>query len=579
MAGKTRAAAASRERMATGVAGLDALAGGGLPRGRISLFVGGPGTGKTLLALQTLLNGARHFKEPGILVCFEEPSKQIIENVASLGWKPGSAKSGVHFLDARLSQAVVQGGDFDLLGLLAALGALKERTKARRIVFDGVDVLLGTFGDPIAERRETYRIQDWLVDSGLTAILTAKAGRDGAELPARHSFVEFMADCVVSLHHRALGRSGVRSLRVVKCRGGSHSSDEVPLVVSDRGIEVVGYQEPELSYRAYTTRVGSGVQGLDDMLGGGYYRASSVLISGAPGTAKSTLAGAFIDAACRRGEQALYVSLDEAPEQIVRNLRSVGVALGPHLKSGKLGMLSTRTRAMNADAHALRIARLIEEHGARSVVIDPISALEHAGGPSAAEDTAVRLLDFAKTRGVTILSTSLLEATASMESTAAGISTIADTWIHLSYLVNGGERNRALTVVKSRGMKHSNQVRELLLNDRGAALTDVYTAEGEVLMGTLRWQKEEEERRARHTEERAEQRRRIEVERRIHETELHIGALQQELAAQKAELALAQSEAEEYAGESRRREHATRELRTEESAGKGSRRSTRGRRR
>ncbi len=566
-------------RVPTGVEGLDALAGGGLPRGRTSLFLGAPGTGKTVLALQTLLNGASRFKEPGIFVCFEEPPRQLVENAASFGWKPGAPKSGVHFLDARLSRSVVQGGDFDLLGLLSALGALQKRTGAKRVVFDGVDVLLGVLDDPAAERREIYRIHDWLMDSGLTGIFTAKAARSGDQLPPERSFMEYMTDCTVSLHHRELGRSGVRGLRVVKYRGGAHSSDEVPLVISDRGIEVVGHHEPELSYRAYTERVSSGVRGLDEMLGGGYFRGASMLISGAPGTAKSTLAGAFLDAACRRGDRSLYVSLDEAPEQIVRNLRSVGVDLGPHKKSGLLGMLSTRTRAMSAIAHVQRIVRLIEEHDARAVVIDPISALELAGGP-AGKDTSVQLLDFAKSRGVTILSTSLLDTVAGgLESTAANISTISDTWIHLSYLVHGGERNRALTIVKSRGMKHSNQMRELILGDEGVKLTDVYTAEGEVLMGTLRWQKEEQERRVRQAEEREGRRRRLEVEQKIHETERRVSALQQELDAQKAELELGRGEAEAYAEQSRRREQTTRVLRSEMSPDESGRRPARQRRR
>lgn len=577
--GRKRDTAERPERVATGVEGLDALAGGGLPRGRTSLFLGAPGTGKTVLALQTLLNGARRFKEPGIFVCFEEPSRQLVENAASFGWKPGSPKSGVHFLDARLSQSVVQGGDFDLLGLLAALGALVERTGARRVVFDGIDVLLAVLDSPSAERRETYRLNDWLMESGVTGIITAKAALDREQLPAERAFMEYMADCVVSLRHREKGHSAARSVRVAKYRGGAHSSDEVPMVITERGIEVVGYQGPELTHRAYTARVSSGVQGLDDMLGGGYFKASSVLISGAPGAAKSTLAGAFTEAACDRGERALYVSLDEAPEQIVRNLRSVGVKLGPHLESGNLRMLSTRTRAMSADAHALRIARMIEEHGATAVVIDPISALEHAGGQPVAEDTAVRLLDLAKAKGVTIVSTTLLDTlSAELESTSAGISTIADTWLHLSYVVSAGERNRALTIVKSRGMKHSNQVRELILANSGITLADVYTAGGEVLMGTLRWQREQQERRQRQAGEREDRRRRIESERQIRETELSIQALQQELEAQKAQLELGLAEAKEDSEQSRARSETTRELRSNLSTG-GSRRSSRKRRR
>ncbi len=467
---------------------------------------------------------------------------RIVENAAAFGWD----LDGVELVNAALPLDAVQGGEFDLLGLLAALDALRAKTGARRVVFDGVDVLLSGLDNRTAERREVHRLREWLLRTGVSGMITAKMDPHGERLSQRHAYMEYMADSVVTMRHRSLDGMALRSIRVAKLRGGQHSSDEVPMIISSKGIEVTGFQTAALQHRVYSERVSTGVSELDEMLTGGYYRASSVLISGAPGTAKSTLAGAFAEAACKRGERTLYVSLDEAPEQILRNLTSVGLELKRHVKSGELQMYSTRARAANAEEHALRIEQLVRERGARNIVIDPISALTHAGGGALAEDTSVRLLDFAKSEGITIVSTSLMESPElEQEATAASISTIADTWLHLAYAVQAGERNRALTVVKSRGMRHSNQVRELLLSDEGVSLRDVYTAEGAVLMGTLRWQQEEKERqqRLRTRRETAEQRK--EMEAAVSELELRLKSLERQLQLRKRELAALGADATE----------------------------------
>ncbi|HWP99847.1 MAG TPA: circadian clock protein KaiC, partial [Vicinamibacterales bacterium] len=483
-------------RAPTGIAGFDEISGGGLPAGRATLLCGGPGTGKTVCALASLVHGATAYGEPGLFVAFEEEPRRLVANASSFGWglRDLVRRRRIVFHDARLPRAVVRDGAFDLQGLLAGVGELARRVRARRVVFDGVDLLLGTLGDAELERREIFALHEWLAASGLTAVLTAKIEGflDGGE--AFYPYLPYLVDCVVLFRMAIDQRTAHRSVRVLKYRGVEHSSNEFPLVISSSGVEVASYGRRLRDYGAPREKISSGVPRLDRMLGGGFYRGSSVLVSGAPGTAKTTLAAAFLLAACRRGERALFVSLDEAPAQIVRNMAAVGLDLRPHLASGLLRMDSIRPRADSPDHHLARICRAIVEHRARALVTDPISALggRDAGGSA---DAAKRLLDFAKERGVSVLATTLLAGPdAAEEATAADISTMADTWIHLSYVVRAGERNRALTIVKSRGLGHSNQVRELVLSSRGVTLSDVYAAGGEVLMGTLRWEKEEAER-------------------------------------------------------------------------------------
>ena len=537
-------------KMPTGIEGFDEITGGGLPRNRTSLVIGGPGTGKTVFALQTLANGARRWGEPGIFVAFEENSRQVIANAASFEWDlPTLEKGGrLFFLDARLSADDVQSGKFDLVGLLASLKAKADEMGAKRIVFDSLDVLLTLLNDPIAERREIYRLHDWLSQDGPTGIVTIRIEGGDPLLSQHYGFMQFMADCVVLLHHRLAERVSLRELRVVKYRGSNFAESEFPLVIGPQGMEVAsfGLEEPEVE--APTERVSSGIERLDTMLSGGYYRGSSVLITGVPGTAKSTLSAAFAEAACRRGEKTLYVSFDERANELVRNLSSVGIRLGPHIESGVLRIYSERSEARSTEEHLMKIKALIREQKPRCLVIDPLSAMVKAGGRIPALGVSKELLRSARADAITIILTSLVEgADPLVEASEVAISTIADTWIHLSFVAQGGERNRALTIVKSRGTKRSNQVRELILSDQGVTLTDVYTAGGEVLMGTLRWEKER-------AEALEKERARAEVERKQRELELseaetlaRMEALKRQLEAQRAELALliAQQKAQE----------------------------------
>ena len=479
-------------KVPTGILGFDQITDGGLPRGRTTLVMGGPGCGKTVFALQSLVTGANKRKEAGIFVAFEESTRQIVANAATFGWDlPSLVKKKLFFLDAQLSPEVVKAGEFDLVGMLNVLQAKATELDAKWIVFDGIDVLLSLLDDAVAERREIYRIRDWLFQNGLTGIITQKVG--GVEQDQRYNFLQFMVDCVVILRHQVVDGTAFRNLRVMKYRGSGFASDEFPISLTTDGMQLTNRGPTEFEYEVTNERISSGLPRLDIMLHGGYYRGSNVLISGAPGTAKSTLAGLFVAAACERGERTLYVSFDEGGAQIARNLQSVGIKLAPYLESGVLKMYSTRTRGPNIEEQFGLLRAKVRETNPRCLVIDPMSALSTKVSHVASADASQHFLDFLKGEGITVVNTSLEGGFTADEATATGISTIADTWIHVSYIVQDGERNRALTIVKSRGTGHSNQVRELTLSDEGVSLTDVFVAQGKVLMGVARWEWEQEE--------------------------------------------------------------------------------------
>lgn len=531
-------------KAATAVTGFDELSHGGLPRGRTTLLMGGPGTGKTVFALQALVGAAGTHGEPGIFVAFEERVEEIFANADTFGWRlPELARGKLFFLDASLSPSVVRSGDFELTGMLAILEAKKLQLGATWIVFDGIDVLLSLLGSRDAETREIYRVRDWLAHNGLTGIITTKVNGEPAGSTS-YGFMQFMVDCVIRFDRRLEQGVCVRRLEIIKYRGSDFAPGEFPLSFGPRGLEVAAPGKDDTRHAASHERVSTGFEGLDSMLGGGLFRGSTTLITGAPGTSKTTLAGEFADHACRRGERTLYVSFDEGEERIRRNLTSVGIHLGGHVKSGLLRMYSGRTDVTNPEEHLIRIAALILEHRPRCMVIDPLSAIARTGALDSARAVGNRLIYKAQDHHITVLITSLVGEDPQSEATELQISTIADTWIHLSYLARGGERNRALTIIKSRGTRHSNQVRELILSEQGPALTDVYSAGGEVLMGTLRSEKEAAEK-ARKLQRRAEfKQTRAELQFAEADIAARMAALRLDLDKQRTELALYSQEDE-----------------------------------
>jgi len=487
----------SQAKAATGIRGFDEITRGGLPQGRTTLLVGGPGSGKTIFALQFLVHGAVACNEPGIFVAFEETPERVIANFAGFGVGLAALQpQQLFFLNAQPELNFVQSGTFDMEGMLAGLTAKVKAMGARRIIFDALDMLLMLLPDGASRRREVHRIHRWLVAHQLTGLITAK--EEKGVVPPEFGFMQYMVDCAVVLNHQVVLGVSQRNLRVLKYRGSGFDENESPFVIGKHGFDVAIVRELGHVEAVVTNeRITSGVDRLDTMLGGGYYRGSSVLITGFTGTAKTTLSGAFVDAACGRDERTLYVGFDSDASEVIRNLASVGLRLQRHVDSGMLRMVSARTLNGSAETLLVRIKTLATEHQARCLVIDPVTMLSKSGNENTAHSVAERLLDWTKSDGITLVCTSPLDEMIGQtldSGTPLHISSLADTWIHLSYVVQAGERNRGMSIVKSRGTAHSNQVRELILSNEGVTLADIYTAGGEVLMGTMRWEKESAER-------------------------------------------------------------------------------------
>jgi circadian clock protein KaiC len=481
-----------QEKISSGIEGFDDITYGGLPLGRTTLLMGGPGSGKTVLALQMLVGASRLHQTPGIFVAFEENAGRVSANGKTFGWNMCALeKEQIYFIDACLKPDVVKAGAFDLTGLLAALEAKAVEMGARLIVFDAIDVLLTLLDDPGAECRELQRLHEWLVLHQLTGVLTMKIEEGQSAVSPRYGFMPFMADCTVLLSQRLADRVVVRAMRVLKYRGSPHVLNEVPFVIGSAGVEVGSSNGVHPEPQPFKEKISTGIERLDAMLSGGIYRGTNILVTGSSGGGKSSLAGAFIEAACLRNERALFISFDENSRDIVRDLGMMSIDLAPHLGSGLLRMEAVRTEATSSEEHFMHIKRMITEQLPRCVAIDPLSALARVGGGLAARAVAERLIYLCRNKGITVLFTSLLEGIdPHLETTTLHVSTISDSWIQISYALLDGERNRALSIIKSRGSKHSNQLRELIFSDSGITLADPYTAGGEVLMGTLRMEKE-----------------------------------------------------------------------------------------
>jgi len=458
-------------KVPTGIAGLDEVLNGGLPVGRMTLFNGGAGSGKSLMGLQCLLHGAGA-GEPGILVLFEERAAAVRQNAWSLGWDLASLerKNRLHLLDARVNPDAVISGDFSIKGLLAILDQQAKAMRARRIMIDAADALLYLYDNPKRERQEVHMLHEWLLDRGLTAIMTVKT-LPQEEAPSRYGFLDFMADCVIHVDQRVTVQVTTRRLRVIKYRGSGYGRNEYPFLIGENGINVIPITSNVLQHRPPGPKVSSGQARLDDKLTGGYRRGTSILIVGTAGSGKTTLACIFSQAACLRGDRVLYLNFEESPESMVSNMLSPGLALQPLIKSGRLVVRSYLPEAMGVEEHLFHALKALDEFQPQHVVVDAISACKRMGSEHAAFEYLMRILNLCKERGITCMY--LNQATGQdivSEISGIGVSSIIDTVVLLRLLPIGGVMKRQLIVMKSRGSKHSEQFHEFCITDHGIEL-------------------------------------------------------------------------------------------------------------
>jgi circadian clock protein KaiC len=478
----------------SGIAGLDEITLGGLPRGRPTLVCGAAGCGKTLLAMEFLLRGAEQFGEHGVFMAFEETEQDLSQNVRSLGFdldkliaEKKIAVDHVHIEPAEIHET----GEYDLEGLFLRLGMAIDSVGAKRVVLDTLEALFGGFTNQALLRAELRRLFKWLKDKGVTAVITGERGEGQL---TRQGLEEYVSDCVILLDHRATEQVSTRRLRIVKYRGSTHGTNEYPFLIDENGIHVLPLTSLRLNHPASSERISSGVPRLDSMLGGeGYFRGSSVLVSGTAGTGKTSLSAYFANATCGRGERCLYFAFEESPAQIVRNMKTIGVDLNPWIKKGLLRIEASRPTLHGIEMHLAVIHKMVNDFDPQVVVIDPISNLSSAGSGSDAEAMLLRLIDFLKSRQVTAMFVNLTAGGNPWERTDVGISSLIDTWILLRDIELAGERNRGLYVLKSRGMNHSNQIREFLITSDGIELRDVYVGPEGVLTGSMRAAQEDRE--------------------------------------------------------------------------------------
>jgi circadian clock protein KaiC len=468
----------------TGIVGLDEVTFGGLPAGRPTLICGGPGCGKTLLAATFLVNGAVMFDEPGVFMSFEESSEDLIQNVASLGYDLAALveqkKIAMDFVRVERSE-IEESGEYDLEGLFVRLGYAIKTVGAKRVVLDTLEVLFAGLGDTQILRAELRRLFAWLKDQNVSAIITAEQG--AGEL-TRFGLEEYVSDCVLLLDNRVSDQITTRRLRVVKYRGSVHGTNEYPFLIDALGISVLPVTSAGLAHTASDAVISTGVPGLNQMLGvGGFYRGTSVLVTGTAGTGKTSLAAHFVESVCARGERCLYFAFEESPAQIVRNMRSIGLDLQPRIDAGLLRFEAARPSLFGLEMHLARMYRDIESFAPAAAVLDPISALK--GGSGDVHSMLLRVIDLLKSRGITAFLTNLLGAQG-MDHADAGMSSLMDTWVSLVQLESNGERNRGIYVLKSRGMNHSNQIREYQLTSNGVKLVEAYLGSAGVLTGTAR---------------------------------------------------------------------------------------------
>lgn len=521
-------------KVPTGIRGLDEITEGGLPQGRTTLVCGGPGTGKTLLGAEFLVRGARDMGEPGVFMSFEETTDELKQNVASLGFELDALeRDGLVSLDHVRTQRgeIEETGEYDLEGLFVRLGYAIDSINATRVVIDTLEALFSALSNQFILRAEMRRLFRWLNDRGMTALVTAERGEGRL---TRYGLEEYVSDCVLLLDNRVERQLATRRLRIVKYRGSGHGPDEYPFIVTKAGFSVLPITSMDLKHTASTRRLSSGLERLDTMLGGGYYEGSSVLVSGTAGAGKTSVGALFADAACRRDDRVLFLAFEESPAQVVRNMGSIGLDLQGWIDNGRLRLQAHRPTAHGLESHLAELHEAIEEFDPKIVVVDPIGAFRG----DADEITAMlaRLLDYLKRRGVSSLFTTLTRRDEDVGDSGLGISSVIDTWISLRHVESNGERNRLLDVIKSRGMAHSNQVREFIISDRGMELQDVYTGLEGMALGSARTAAEAHERSEQARRGAARDRHRRAVEAKRAAVEAQIAAMRADLDYEIAEL-------------------------------------------
>lgn len=475
------------EKCPTGISGLDEITYGGLPKGRTTLICGGPGCGKTLFATEFIVRGATQFKEPGVFVAFEERTEELAVNAASLGFdlKKLQKQNKIRLDHIHIERSEIEEtGEYDLDGLFIRLNHAIDSIGARRVVLDTIENLFSGLVNQAIVRAEVRRLFHWLKDKGVTAVITAEVG-DG--ILTRHGLEEYVSDCVIMLDHRVIEQVSTRRLRVIKYRGSFHGTNEYPFLIDQDGISVLPVTALRLEREVSNAAISTGIPSLDQMLGKkGFYRGSSVLVSGSSGTGKTSIAAHFVKAACARGERAVFFAFEESPMQVVRNMRSIGLDLDGEIKKGLLRFHSAHPSEFGLEMHLVRIYRIVETFRPRVVVVDPITNLISVGQVREVKTMLMRLIDLLATEKITVLFTALTIDSFGVETTDESISSLVDTWIQLRDIESNGERNKGLYVLKARGMAHSNQVREFLITEKGIELVDIYMDAGGILTGSAR---------------------------------------------------------------------------------------------
>lgn len=455
----------------TGITGLDEITGGGLPKGRTTLVTGGAGCGKTLFSMEFLVNGVTQYNEPGVFLAFEESAEELAQNVASLGFDLKELikqkKLIVDYVRVERSE-IEEAGEYDLDGLFIRLGHAIDSIGAKRVVLDTIEVLFGALPNQAVLRAELQRLFRWLKSKGVSAIVT---GERGNHTMTRFGLEEYVADCVIVLDHRITEQVSTRRLRIVKYRGSLHGTNEYPFLISKQGISVLPITSLALEHKAQTGRISTGVKGLDSMMEGkGFYRGSSILVSGTAGSGKTSLAASFVEAACRRGERCLYFPFDESMSQILRNMRSISIDLEPHVKKGLLQFHTTRPTVYGLEMHLVTMYGLIQEYKPQVVVMDPITDFFAIGTKTEVKAAITRIIDFLKSSEITGLFTSITSEGERADQSIVGVSSLIDTWISLRNLEINGERQRGLFILKSRGMAHSSHICSFHLTSSGVAI-------------------------------------------------------------------------------------------------------------